>query len=118
MTPSMKPTMSLNVHVGIEEEPQRDIANIARYEIVCSNISLRGKVVNQAIGKLHLTNRVADLLEVCLGSTYFSHEGALYKHHQGAVIVSPVSAVVASLYMEFFKELALGTAPVKTAIGM
>ena len=116
MTPSIKPTISLNVHVSIEKEPQREMANIAGYEIVCSNFSSRQKAVNQAIGKLHLTNRVTDLLEVCLGSTYFSHEGALYKQHQGAVIVSPVSAVVASL--EFLEELALSTAPVKTAIGM
>ena len=58
-------------------------------------------------------DRVAELLEVCLQSTHFSHEGAFYKQREGAAMGSPVSAVVANLYMEFFKELALDTAPVK-----
>ena len=60
-----------------------------------------------------LPDRVAELLEVCLRSTYFSHEGAFYKQREGAAMGSPVSTVVANLYMEFFEELALNTAPVK-----
>ena len=58
-------------------------------------------------------DRVAELLEVCLRSTYFSHEGTFYEQREGAAMGSPVSAVVANLYMEFFEELALDTAPVK-----
>ena len=59
-------------------------------------------------------NRVAELLEVWLKSTYFSHEGTFYEQHKGAAMGSPVSAVVANLYMDFFEELALDTAPVKS----
>ena len=58
-------------------------------------------------------DRVGELLEVCLQSTYFSHEGAFYEQREGAAMGSPMSAVVANLYIEFFEELALDTAPVK-----
>ena len=54
--------------------------------------------------------RVAELLEMCLKSTYFSYGGNVYEQKEGAVMGSPISAVVANLYMEFFEELALGTA--------
>ena len=49
-------------------------------------------------------NRVAELVEVCLRSTYYSHEGTFYEQREGAAMGSPVSAVVANLYMEFFEE--------------
>ena len=56
-------------------------------------------------------DRVAELLSLCLRSTYFSFGGEFYEQRQGAAMGSPVSAVVANLYMEFFKELALESAP-------
>ena len=52
-------------------------------------------------------DRVAELLSLCLKSTYFSFGGEFYEQRQGAAMGSPVSAVVANLYMEFFEELAL-----------
>ena len=57
--------------------------------------------------------RVAELLEMCLKSTYFSYGGSFYEQKEGAAMGSPVSAVVANLYMEFFEELALETAPTR-----
>ena len=48
--------------------------------------------------------RVAQLPEACLRSTYFSHEGAFYEQREGAAMGSPVSAVVANLYTEFFER--------------
>ena len=51
-------------------------------------------------------DRVTELLEVCLRSTYFSREGTFYEQRKGVAMHSPVSAVVSNLYMEFFKELA------------
>ena len=54
-------------------------------------------------------DKVADLLEMCLKSTYFSYGGDFFEQREG----SPVSAVVADLYMVFFEELALRTAPTK-----
>ncbi len=55
--------------------------------------------------------RIAELLQLCLKSTYFSYNGEFYEQRQGAAMGSPVSAVVANLYMEFFEELALKSAP-------
>ena len=56
-------------------------------------------------------DRVAELLSLCLKSIYFSFGGEFYEQRQGAAMGSPVSAVVANLYMEFFEELALESAP-------
>ena len=60
--------------------------------------------------------RVAELLQLCLRSTYFSFNGAFYEQKEGAAMGSPVSAVVANLYMEFFEEIALRTAPARPRI--
>ena len=61
-------------------------------------------------------DRVAELLSLCLKSTYFSFGGEFYEQRQGAAMGSPASAVVANLYMEFFEELALESAPSKTPL--
>lgn len=58
-------------------------------------------------------DRIAELLGLCLRSTYFSYGGEFYEQREGAAMGSPVSAVVANLYMEFFEELALESAPSK-----
>ena len=60
--------------------------------------------------------RIADLLEMCLRSTYFSFGGNFYEQKEGAAMGSPVSAVVANLYMEFFEELALEMAQTRTRL--
>ena len=52
--------------------------------------------------------RVAELLQLCLRSTYFSFNGEFYQQS--------FSAVVANLYMEFFEELYLNTAPARPRI--
>ena len=77
---------------------------------------IRDRLQNDRILSYRATlspDRVAELLEVCLKSTYFSHEGTFYEQCEGVAMGSPVSAVVANLYMEFFEDLALDTAPVK-----
>ena len=56
---------------------------------------------------------VAELVELCLRSTYFSYDGEFYEQREGAAMGSPVSAIVADLYMEFFEDLALETTLVK-----
>ena len=62
------------------------------------------------------SERIADLLEMCLRSTYFSFGGNFYEQKEGAAMGSPVSAVVANLYMEFFEELALEMAQTRTRL--
>ena len=41
-----------------------------------------------------------------LPSTYFSYGREFYEQREGAAMGSPVSEVVANLYIEFFEELA------------
>ena len=51
------------------------------------------------------------LLEFCLKNTYFSFQDQFYEHVEGAAMGSPVSPIVANLYMEFLEHKALSTAP-------
>ena len=53
---------------------------------------------------------ILDLLEFCLNNTYFLFQGQYYEQKQGTAMGSPVSPVVANLYMEFFEDRALTTA--------
>ena len=53
---------------------------------------------------------IANLLNVCLRSTYFCYKDKFYEQVEGAAMGSPVSAIVANLYMEYFEELALKSA--------
>ena len=47
-------------------------------------------------------DRVAELLDMCLRSTYFSYGGEFYEQREGVTMGSHVFAVVANLYMELF----------------
>ena len=51
------------------------------------------------------------LLEFCLKNTYFSFQDQFYEQIEGAAMVSPVSPIVANLYMEYLEQKALTTAP-------
>ena len=42
---------------------------------------------------------------------YFSFQGKFYEQVKGAAIGSPVGPIVANLYMEYFEQKALNTAP-------
>ena len=44
------------------------------------------------------------LLEFCLKNTYFSFQGQFYEHVEGAAMGSPVSPIVANLYMEYLEQ--------------
>ena len=49
------------------------------------------------------------LLEFCLKNTYFSFQGQFYEQVEGAAMGSPVSPIVANLYMEYLEQKALST---------
>ena len=53
--------------------------------------------------------QIADLLTFVLRSTYFQYNGSIYEQKDGAAMGSPVSAVIANLYMENFEEQAITT---------
>ena len=57
------------------------------------------------------------LLEFCLKNTYFSFQGQFYEQVEGAAMGSPVSPIVANLYMEHLEQKPLCTAPTPQVLG-
>ena len=53
---------------------------------------------------------IIQLLEFCLKNTYFSFQGQFYEQVEGAAMGSPVSPIVANLYMEYSEQKPLSTA--------
>ena len=56
-------------------------------------------------------NDIILLLEFCLKNTYFSFQDQFYEQVEGAAMGSPVSPIVANLYIEYLEQKALSTAP-------
>ena len=54
---------------------------------------------------------IIKLLEFCLRSTYFVFQGQHYEQVEGAAMGSPLSPIMANIYMEHFETKALETAP-------
>ena len=55
--------------------------------------------------------QVTMLLGVCLKTTYFIYHQQFYEQAEGAAMGSPVSPVVANIFMEFVEEVAINTSP-------
>ena len=65
--------------------------------------------------ELHLrttmkVEHVTSLLEFCLKTTYFQFQGRFYEQLHGAAMGSPISPIVANLYMEDFETKAISSA--------
>ena len=56
-------------------------------------------------------SHIIGLLEFCLNSTSFVYQGQFYQQIEGAAMGSPLSPIVANIFMEKFEEEALATAP-------
>jgi hypothetical protein len=56
------------------------------------------------------SDQILELLTFCLNTTYFMYNGQFYKQTHGAAMGSPVSPIVANIYMEKFEARALATA--------
>ena len=54
---------------------------------------------------------ITDLLGICLKTTYFQFDQQIYSQVEGAAMGSPVSPIVANLFMEWFEENAIQTFP-------
>ena len=54
---------------------------------------------------------VTDLLGICLKTTYFQFDKQIYSQVEGAAMGSPVSPIVANLFMEWFEETAIQSFP-------
>ena len=60
--------------------------------------------------------QIADLLNFVLRSTYFQYNGSIYEQLEGAAMGSPVSAVIANVYMESSEQQATFTSASKPRI--
>ena len=56
------------------------------------------------------THNIIELLDFCLNNTYFIFQGVFYQQIKGAAMGSPVSPIVANIFMEAFESRALATA--------
>ena len=54
---------------------------------------------------------IISLLEFCLRSTYFTFQYRLYEQQEGAAMGSPISPIVANLFMEDFEKKAIESSP-------
>ena len=57
------------------------------------------------------------LLDFCLKNNYFSFQGQFYEQAEGAAMDSPVSPIVANLYMEYLEQTA-APKPLGSGAGM
>jgi len=56
---------------------------------------------------------ILELLEFILSTTYFTFRGQLYRQKFGTALGSPVSPLVANMYMEHLEEKLQSTAPLE-----
>ena len=56
------------------------------------------------------------LVELCLWSTYFEFQEKFYEQSDGAAMGSPLSPVIANIYMEHIEEKALQTVPLQPTL--
>ena len=54
---------------------------------------------------------ISCLLEFCLMNTYFTFQGRFYEQIEGAAMGSPISPIVANLFMEDLEIKAINTSP-------
>ena len=52
-----------------------------------------------------------DLLKLCLKSSFFSFKGTIYEQTHGVAMGSPLSPIIANIYMEHFEKKALNSFP-------
>ena len=60
--------------------------------------------------------QILELLSLSLNSTSFKWRDTFYQHTEGAAMVSPLSPIVANMFMEHFEQTALQTAIFKPKI--
>ena len=56
---------------------------------------------------------ITNLVKRCMDSTFFGFDDEIYEQVEGAPMGSPLSPVIADLYMEFFEQMAIETSEFK-----
>ena len=93
----------------IHLSPHRSSLNIIK-DLLDKDTTLKERTVME-VGDIIL------LLEFCLKNTYFSFQGQFYEQVEGAAMGSPVSPILANLYMEYLEQKALSIAPYPPSSG-
>ena len=57
-----------------------------------------------------------EILTFCVETTYFGMRSDIYRQEKGLAMNLPLSPVLASIYMEYFKEMALGSTSLKPSM--
>ena len=55
-------------------------------------------------------DNILELLAFCLNNTYFVFQDTYYEQNKGAAMGSPVSPIIANIFMEAFEQKAIATA--------
>ncbi|XP_068918321.1 uncharacterized protein [Tenebrio molitor] len=71
------------------------------------------EIIKQSLITQGLREDIPELVRFCLTSTYFLWKGNYYEQKEGAAMGSPLSPVIANLFMETFEQEALELAPLK-----
>ncbi len=98
-----------------EEQVSFDVSNLFGNVKITKALSVvRGRLEKDKTLKDRTSmtvDQIMDLLEFCLTNTYFVFHGTYYRQKFGAAMGSPVSPIVANLFMEDFEANAIATAP-------
>lgn len=69
------------------------------------------EVIKQQLLNNNLPTEYIPLIEFCLTSGYFRWRGDFFLQMDGVAMGSPIAPVVANIFMEYFEEVSLRTAP-------
>ena len=61
-------------------------------------------------------DNLMEMLTFCAETTYFGMGSDIYQQEEGLAMGSPLSPVLANLYMEYFEEMALGSTSLKPSM--
>ena len=61
-------------------------------------------------------DNLMEMLTFCVETTYFRMGSNIYRQEEGLAMGSPLSPVLANIYMEYFKEMALGSTSLKPSM--
>ena len=96
----------------IQEERVEPKDKILSFDIVSLFTKIPLKEAIQVIKEV-TDPHTARLATVCLRSTFFSFQGEFYEQTTGVAMGSPLSPIVANLFMEKFEREALNSYPLK-----